>query len=123
MPTIDQYNDFATDHLTGEALAVASAIREFMRGEDALYNGGCKAFYSAEEWKARREEYGTDSVLILCHDGGELSYRCNSYKGQISEVRRFNEFIASLGYMIEGCTCWYSAVYRRSPAPETWFSA
>ncbi len=111
MPTIDKYNDFRTDTLTGEALRLAVAIREFMRSEDALYNGGCRAFYSPDEWKERGEMFGTGSALILCHDGGELSYRCNWDKCRIEEIRRFDDFIYTLGYYVESLTGWYSALY------------
>lgn len=125
MPTIDKYNDFRTDTLTGEPLRLAVAIREFMRSEDSLYNGGCRAFYSPQEWQERGEMYGTNSALVLCHDGGELSYRCNYGKGQPDEIKRFDDFIRSLGYYVESCTGWYSALYplAAQPAPETWHGA
>jgi hypothetical protein len=106
-------NDFRTDHLSGEALKIASAISEMIKddkGEDP-HGGGCTAFYTPEHWRERGENYGTDSVLILCHDGGDLALYCNLdyayYRGQ----ERMNSCLKNLGYWVESCTCWYSAVY------------
>jgi hypothetical protein len=37
-------------------------------GADAS-GGGCRAFYTPEEWKERGESYGLTAKLIVVHDG------------------------------------------------------
>lgn len=106
--------EFSTDHLSGEALKIAreikSMIHEDKDGEP--YGGGCRAFYTPEEWRERGEDYGLDSVLILCHDGGDLSIYCNPYESNYISRGRLEGVLRSLGYWYEPCTAWYSAVYR-----------
>jgi hypothetical protein len=107
-------SDFRMDHLSGEALKIAceikSMIHEDKDGEP--YGGGCTAFYSPEQWRERGEKYGLDSVLILCHDGGDLSVYCNPYENNYINRDRLESVLQSLGYWYEPCTTWYSAVYR-----------
>lgn len=79
------------------------------------YTGGCKAFYTPHQWRERGEEYGTESLLIVCHDGGDLAAMLNwDYFHGKEDYERFEELQRRLGLegmYIEGCTCWYSAVY------------
>jgi hypothetical protein len=103
-------DDFRTEHLSGEALKIADIVRRVI-GEDA-FGGGCRAFWTPEEWRARKEEYGTDSVLILVHDGGDLAQYCNWDYEQYSLSGQLDEALTKAGYYCEQCTCWYSAVYR-----------
>jgi hypothetical protein len=79
------------------------------------WTGGCRAFYTPQEWQERGEEYATDSELVIVHDGGDLSYLLNWDKFlDQSDYQRFEELqhrLKRMGLYIEGCTCWYSAVY------------
>lgn len=103
-------DDFAIpEDLSAEARKVAEAIRVLL-GPDA-YGGGCRAFYSPEEWAERGEEYGGNSVLVLVHDGGDLARYCNYEYGAWDFNSELNEKLRALGYFVEGCTSWYSAVY------------
>ena len=74
--------------------------------------GGCTAFYTPQAWRERGEEYGTDSVLILCHDGGDLPPFCNMDYGGYSLQEDLQEALGEIGLFLEGCTCWYSAIYE-----------
>lgn len=107
-------NDFSTEHLTGEGKKIADAIVKWMtdRNGRTPYGGGCRAFYSAKEWKERGEAYGTNGALILCHDGGDLYYHCDYDAGCWPMVQEFHKFLESKGYYVECCTSWYSAVYK-----------
>lgn len=104
--------DFSTDHLNGKAKTLANGIVKWMteRYGAAPDGGGCKAFYSKREWRDRGEEYGTDAVLILCHDGGDLTNMCGYYPSPKAEDA-FYLYLKAKGYYVEGCTSWYSAVY------------
>ena len=106
--------DFDTKHLSGEALKIATAICDMIRADKGgePYGGGCTAFYTPEKWRERGEKYGLDSVLILCHDGGDLSVYCNPYENNYISQGRLESILQPLGYWFEPCTAWYTAVYK-----------
>jgi len=87
----------------------AEAIRQLL-GPHA-YGGGCRAFYSPEEWHDRGERYGCESVLVLCHDGGDLARFCNYDYQDYDAVEKMSDALKGLGFYVESCTSWYSAVY------------
>jgi hypothetical protein len=95
-------------------LAAAQAIlrRATEDGGGEADTGGCRPFYSPEAWREREEEYGTDSLLVVVHDGGcfapyfNLDYRC------YDKYEDMQKMLKPLGLYAESCTCWYSAVYR-----------
>lgn len=107
--------DFAVDRLNDEEKTVAAAIVK-MLGKSAS-GGGCRAFYGVEEWRARNEKWGNDAVLVIVHDGGDLAPYCNWNYGQYKRVEALQECLENIGYYVEQCTSWYSAVYR-FPNPE-----
>jgi hypothetical protein len=106
-------NDFTTAHLVGTARTVADIIVSTLTTDlgKAPYAGGCRAFYAPAEWAARGETHGTRSLLVLVHDGGDLSYYCNADKGDHAAVRTLSDALREHGFYIEACTCWYSAIY------------
>ena len=104
-----QKNDFRVDHLKGDELTVAKVVLRIL-GKNP--SGGCRAFWTAEEWLARNEKYGTDSVLVLVHDGGDLATVCNWDYGRYDLSEKLTEALKVAGYYYEQCTSWYSAVYR-----------
>ena len=107
--------DFDTSHLDGKAKKIADGIVKWLtdRYGAAPDGGGCKVFYTPQEWKTRGESYGTESILVLVHDGGDLypvcDYNCGNYK-TMDEFRVFLE--REFGVYTEQCTSWYSAVYE-----------
>ena len=108
-------NDFDTAHLKGKGKKAAELIlktaRSHFEGVE-ISGGGCKAFYTAKEWKDRGENYGTSAVLIIVHDGGDLTPFFNldygSYKAQESMMAALD----TLGLYSEMCTGWYTAIYE-----------
>ena len=107
--------DFNTEHLSGEAKTVANGIVEWMatRYGSAPDGGGCKAFYSAKEWKERGESYGTNALLVLVHDGGDLAPLCNWDYECYKQMDEFGKYLREKHEVyVEGCTSWYSAVYK-----------
>jgi len=73
--------------------------------------GGCKAFYTPEEWRDSGEEYGHGAVLIVVHDGGHMARYFNLSYEQYACVDRMGTRLRTLGLYAEQCTGWYSAVY------------
>ena len=92
------------------AEAIVHTARAFV-GETAS-GGGCKAFYSPAEWRARGEEYGRNSELIVCHDGSDLARFFNYDYNDARAVEAMQKALKPLGLYSEGCTCWYSAIYK-----------
>jgi hypothetical protein len=74
-------------------------------------DGGCRTFYSPEEWRERGESYGRDSVLIVVHDGGDYAHAFNFDYGNWELRDQINAALAEAGYYAESCTSWYTAIY------------
>lgn len=101
-------SDFDTRHLTDEQQKVARAIITAAKAE---YAGGCRAFYTPQEWQARGEEYGCDSVLVVVHDGGDLAAAFNPAYEDDKTEEAVCKALKAAGYWAEACTCWYTAIY------------
>ena len=104
--------DNDTHHLTKEQKKIADAILDVMKVHDLTDTGGCRTFYTPQEWRDRGEQYGLRSELIVCHDGGDIqvafNYDCMCYD-VIEEVR---VALDKIGYWAEPCTSWYTAIYK-----------
>ncbi len=74
----------------------------------ATYTGGCRAFYSPEEWCARGERYCRASLLVVVYEGGDLSdvvpFGCK-------RGRPIVDLMYQHGLFIEDGTCWCAGVY------------
>jgi hypothetical protein len=86
----------------------AKAILAFMRRKQMLWTGGCRAFWTPEEWLRRKEEFGHKSCLVVVHDGGYISEIVKD--GKLQEQLQME--LRKLGLYLEPCTCWYSAIYH-----------
>jgi hypothetical protein len=98
--------------LSTVGLFAATAIYKLLEEDEALYTGGCKVFYSPQEWRRRQEDYGSDSELIVCHDGGGHAPYFNPDYGCYTQMERMRVVLERIGAYVEQCTCWYSAVYK-----------
>lgn len=78
-----------------------------------ISSGGQRSFYSPEEWLARGEKYGHGSVMIVCHDGGDLAKYFNLDYCCYDAYDRMHEELAEIGMYPEQCTSWYTAIYLR----------
>jgi hypothetical protein len=90
-----------------------SVIMKFLTDNDMTDTGGCRAFYSPAEWKARGEQYGLESLIVVVHDGGCLAPICNMDYGHYGLHDAMQAKLHAAGFFLEGCTSWYSAVYER----------
>jgi hypothetical protein len=97
--------------LTREGRTAHQVITKILREANLLETGGCKAFYSPKEWKARGEDYGTTSELIVVYDGGNVR---ELFEPEFSDVLfdKLNLCLKEKGLWFELCTCWYSAIYK-----------
>lgn len=97
--------------LSKKGREAAKAFVQFLKERGRLNSGGCKVFYSPKEWRERGELYGRDSLLIICHDGGDHAAAVNldyeQYKLNDELIQHFDKH----GVWVESCTCWYAAVY------------
>ena len=97
--------------LSAKGRVAAEAILTLLKRDEATHTGGCKMFYSPEEWKARGEAYGIGSLLIVCHDGGDHAGYFNWDYENYEAVAAMNAALGAVGCYVESCTCWYSAIY------------
>jgi hypothetical protein len=108
-------------------------VVEYLEKHKLLFTGGCRVFYSPEEWKERGEQYGRESKLIVVYDGAEARYcfsmdACYEHEDFVQElidsglkVAKRNRYalyedmqaeLSKIGLFFEECTGWYSAVYK-----------
>lgn len=98
--------------LSGEARLLAEYVLKEMtklNGGAQPDTGGCRTFYSPQEWQARGEKYGLESVLIVCHDGGDVA---SFFDGNYIRMESMQEALERVGYWAQPCTSWYTAIYR-----------
>ena len=113
MKTIANNSDLAEPaNLSPEGKKAYKAIMAFLNDRAMTFTGGCKAFYSPQEWQERGEQYGEGSELIVVHDGGDLSYLFNLDHGYYILAESMNNAIEKTGCYPEGMTCWATAIYK-----------
>ncbi len=90
-------------------------IMKTIQSNESIYTGGCKTFYSPDEWRKRDELYGLESELIIVYDGGDVVKYFNLdydiYHNYIHTTKMTNE-LQKVGIYYEECTGWYSAIYK-----------
>ena len=69
-------------------------------------------FKTPQEWAERGEDYGLKSVLVVLHDGGNQAPYLNLDYCAYKCHEKMAEALRDIGYYVEQCTCWYSAVYK-----------
>ena len=98
--------------LTVDGREAYKAIIAFLEERDMMFTGGCKTFYSPAAWKMRGESYGEGSVLIVVHDGGDLSYVFNTDHGFYDLNNAMTKKLEETGFYAEPMTCWATAIYK-----------
>ena len=94
-----------------EAIQIILETAQEVLGRKVV-TGGCRAFYSPEEWEDRGELYGLKSKLIVVHDGGDLGRFFNYSEGDYAAIKRMADALMKKKLSAEACTGWYTAVYR-----------
>lgn len=77
-----------------------------------IETGGCRLFYSPQEWKDRGEAYGTEALLVVVYDGGDAYHHFSFNTEAVSYLDGMAKALQTVGLMAEACTGWYSAVYE-----------
>jgi hypothetical protein len=72
-------------------------------------------FYSPAQWRRRNEEYGTDSKLIVCYDGGDLRSAMSLDVEEHDLVDALRDELEKHGLYSQECTTWYAAVHPIEP--------
>ena len=107
----DQYaNLSAAETMIAKAIIeqAKSTLSEFPG--DKLYLDG-ETFFSPKEWTDKGGEYGCGSSLIVVHEGDLgrfFSYDRRTY----SYIQEMVDALEAIGYYAEGCTSWYTAIYK-----------
>lgn len=97
--------------LTRKGRTAAKAILAFLKERKADNTGGCRAFYTPDEWAERGETYGTESLLVVVHDGGDHAPYFNLDYCAYEAWEAMNAHLRKHGVYAEQCTCWYTAIY------------
>jgi hypothetical protein len=108
-----------------KSTAPAKVILAHLKKKKMTNTGGCRAFYTPEEWKERGEQYGLNAELIVVHDGGDLApfFNWDYEMRQLSDS--MDKALEKAGYYAEQCTCWYAAIYKKPSAEDNaaWHAA
>ena len=106
--------DLSMDTLDSGGLEAAQAVYEVL--VDLLGKepdcGGCRTFYSMDEWKARGEKYCLGAEVIVCHDGGEVAEVLSLDYGNYTLYDKFQEKLSKKGYWFDHGTNWYTGIYK-----------
>lgn len=95
--------------LSKDGYEAAKVVRKVL-GEQAS-GGGCRAFYTPEEWRQRGEKYGLGAELIVVHDGGDAAPYFNLDYMMYELHDKMQNELEKVGLYAEACTSWYTAVY------------
>lgn len=97
--------------LSRKGTRAAKEIVKFLTEKGLTDHGGGGRFYSPQEWEERGEEYGTKSLLIVVHDGGDHAPAFNWDYEAYGLMEELRVRLAGIGVYAEQCTSWYSAIY------------
>jgi len=98
--------------LSAKGKKAMGIILRVAKSLEMSYTGGCTPFYSPQEWKERGEKYGRESLLIVCHDGGDLEAFFSPYEALDSFAEELRAALEAEGFFFENCTGWYTAIYE-----------
>lgn len=98
--------------LCADGQTAARCIQAFLVSKNISYHGGGGKFYTPQQWADRGESYGTRSLLVITHDGGDHAGAFNLDYGQYALHDELQNMLRAQGLFVEGCTSWYSAIYR-----------
>ena len=92
-------------------------LHELCRRFDITYTGGCRAFYTREEYAVLEGGVPSNTAAVIVHDGGDLSYLLNTNKCDTKEqFARYNAACALAEeheFWFEHLSCVATAVYRK----------
>lgn len=99
-------------NLSKEGKTAYKSIMKVMEDTFNIDTGGCTTFYSPKQWVDRKEEYGTKSELIICHDGGTVGEFFSYDNGAYGLIAMMSDSLEEVGLYAEQCTSWYTAIYK-----------
>ena len=108
----DEKNFALPDGVSALGKKAHEAIMAVLQKYDCARSGGCKVFYSPKEWKARGEQYGLKSQLIVVYDGGDHRRFFNMDEEEYKLWDEMHDALGKVGVYAEECTGWYAAVYE-----------
>lgn len=102
----DLANPFPPDH----GRAAYNCIMKFLKARKLTNTGGCKAFYTPQQWVEKGEKFGQNALLIVVHDGGDLA-RCFNWDYESPLYKKMIKHLEDNGFWAEALTCWATAIY------------
>lgn len=89
--------------------AAQTILRVMAESPISVSSGGCRTFYSPQEWKDRGEPYGQGGVLVVVYDGGDARHWFTMDEGY-TLYEKMREALSEIGVYAEPGTNWYSAI-------------
>lgn len=110
MTGIDSEKFNKPENLSEDGVKAYDTIMKFLKAEDAerhfkIDSGGCTTFSSPKS-------YGTKSLLIVYHDGGDMENYFNYDREDYKAINRMDKALHEAGLFAECCTGWYTAIYK-----------
>jgi hypothetical protein len=97
--------------LSEQGRKAAQVVLDVLIRNRRVYTGGCRTFYTPEEWRARGETWGLNALVIVVHDGGDVAPFFNSAYGDGYATKDMREALQAAGFYAENSTSWYSDIY------------
>jgi len=107
------------DGLSPLAIQVANKIIDLANEHGLRVPPTHRIFYTPQEWDQRGEDYGTDSMLIVVHDGDEIGALFSYDHECYAFIESTDAALKAIGAYAEPCTMWYTAIY---PTEEGYLS-
>ena len=92
-------------------------LKSYFVSEGLTDSGGCKTFYTPREWRDRGEVDGREAILIVVHDGGDVSPLFNWSYEAYPDLRRTERYLAKHGLCAFNYG-WFTAIDLASNYPS-----
>lgn len=100
--------------LTPNGVLAHEIIMRFIEAEDLAFTGGCKIFYSPDEWRDGEGDITDDAVLVVVYDGAAVRRLFRLEGGDNELVYRFYEEMLARGLYVEEYTSCCAVVCKLS---------
>jgi hypothetical protein len=93
------------------ATAAHRTICTFLRRRKLTFTGGCRAFYSPEEWRGLGHSCGPGALLVVCHDGGSVGDAFSYDNGRYKLIEAMARELAKIGVFAEQATTTHTVIF------------
>lgn len=101
--------------LSSDMRCIIRGLRYWLLNRGDAFTGGCKAFWTPDEW--RDNGYGVNSKVecVIVHDGGSLAKYFNMDYMDYKAFDDMHRFLNLRGYWAEAQTSCVTFIYKHQP--------